>query len=438
MADLIPPPAPNEDGGDWSEVTPQGEEPSTSTIGGSPVGGQATMKFNSVPPPENSPDPFNADYLANILVAWLGTTLNLSNNGRLQRQLPICHPYVQEWIAKSVVSIQGRGQFDMVESEGVQIDNTADPYPNFALFDQYEATVNFGPPDYYLFQDEDIPIYNTASNQGYYWPYSLPSNTLPKGGLPFYYCPEWYRFTDYIEEPIDNNITGRQGMTQFWAPGLNGTGNLAKVDGAQFSDMPKQYLPDAIVRFQWLQVPYRYVTSPNSFLKRYKGFINQNPFPPDLPPGVGAMPVYQPGELQYLSFKAKKYTRPPIRITTDPNNIFSAYLNNPNFMGYSKLCDIELTFLATRRAYPNRNETPPIPNNFNYVVGGHNLMPATSLDRLFHYAQTVWAAAGNPSAFNVNDPRSRPFLYSAPLELLWMDPDALQPPQSLNGGQLYL
>ena len=78
------------------------------------------------------------------------------------------------------------------------------------------------------------------------------------------------------------------------------------------------------------------------------------------------MPVYQPGELLYLSFKAKKYTRPPIRITTDPNNIFSAYLNNPNFMGYSKLCDIELTFLATRRAYPNQGESPPIPNNFTH------------------------------------------------------------------------
>ena len=277
MADLIPPPAPNEDGGDWSEVTPQGEEPSTSTIGGSPVGGQATMKFNSVPPPENSPDPFNADYLANILVAWLGTTLNLSNNGRLQRQLPICHPYVQEWIAKSVANIQGRGQFDMVESEGVQIDNTADPYPNFALFDQYEATVNFGPPDYYLFQDEDIPIYNTASNQGYYWPYSLPSNTLPKGGLPFYYCPEWYRFTDYIEEPIDNNITGRQGMTQFWAPGLNGAGNLVGYDLRPVSSTCKAILPDAIAGFSGTRcaLPLRNVL--HSFRRDIRAFTTQQP-----------------------------------------------------------------------------------------------------------------------------------------------------------------
>jgi hypothetical protein len=135
----------------------------------------------------------------------------------------------------------------------------------------------------------------------------------------------------------------------------------------------------------------------------------------------------------YLSYRAKKYTRPP---SSDPP--LAPYFGNPNFMSYAKLCDIELTFLTTSRAYPNPGEVPPVPNNANYIVGGHNLAMAISIDRNWHYYQTTQQDGQN---FDVS--LGRPFWYSFPLELLFMDPDIPQPDASCDGpwslgGQLLL
>ena len=105
------------------------------------------------------------------------------------------------------------------------------------------------------------------------------------------------------------------------------------------------------------------------------------------------------GCLQYLNFNVEMYSPP------DPDRELFAPGDCSSFR--EKLMNLELVI----QLHPeDAKRTTPQPQRTHYKAAGHNLMPWT-LTRKYHYAET---AAGFP------------LWPSAPLELLWTDPDFVQ------------
>ena len=124
-------------------------------------------------------------------------------------------------------------------------------------------------------------------------------------------------------------------------------------------------------------MPYRYLTSVNSYLNYYGGYINQN-----------AWMNWKPGELLYMGYKPIRYT-PPVQGLVQLNTGSSGYVNSSE-----KWCDIELTFLRTSRKLSNAAEKYGSLRNGNWIQAGHNLLPWAG-DRKFHYATRQAAGPGH-------------------------------------------
>lgn len=314
----------------------------------------------------------------------LGTT-NTDVNGspNLRRKLPCTHPAFPYLYASQISGMVGMGSKDAEKVAEVVPPITGNPQAiadKFNLYKRYQIKTNFGTRNYTILPDEQV------SNQSGSW---FPKGTLASSSpTSFTYAPEWIRYTDYEVVPQNNTIQGQTGSFTF----RGGT-----PDGKVFTSPPWMYLPDSVIKFTWYQVPYRYITSENSYIanRGWLGCVNQNDWY-----------NWEAGHLLYLSYNVKKYSQPTLRTQTTED------YNGNSWTSYSKLCDIEFTFLYTSRT---PNFTPPDPDQGNWVYAGHNLLPYFPT-RGFYIA-TAGQKSDGPDKWI-------PAWDSAPFECLFSDPDA--------------
>lgn len=347
------------------------------------------------------------DQLRSSVLDLLGFTDTRVGDGRIKRTLPARHPAYQ-WMFADSCSPQGVGAaFTLVNpspGKGSPI------IPDFPLYGAYHYRVNFSPRPYNVWQNKDIEInrgglYYTKNDTGQ----PPPGSPTPDPAVKFKFATEWHRFTTWDIVPTNQFIHAQQGQMKFRASGVGGG---VPPDNFPFQDSPKLYLPDSMLKVRWYEVPYRYMTSPNSFLRKFVGHINQNDFS-DGPTLRGTKPQYPAGSLLYLGANPLRIYTPPI-----PDEGLLAF-NFSNGFVRSRLCDLELNFLYTART--RGTETGNTPNfnaiNRNWIVAGHNLLPWLTT-RKYYYATSY-----DPN--NEND-KSKwfPMYNSFPFELLFTDPDA--------------
>lgn len=324
--------------------------------------------------------------LQNAIQQIIGNTSTNVGDGRLQRILPLAHPVFPFWYASNITSIRGAGQPTQAQAFPAL---EASAFPNYLLYPRYEFTVEFSPRDYAVLADSTIVRYLGG------WNDSTSANISP-----VIFTSEWLRYTDFTVEPQFDTITTQLGQQVFKTQSGSAPGGSTP---AVFAAMPKRFLPNQLVKFVWRQVPYRYITSPKSYIGRYPGNINQNPFY-----------IWPAGSLLYLGFRPFRYT-PPI-----PQLYQWVDLNGDFAFTTQKLCNIEFNFLLTTRtgtdvpAGPNPKRPEVQAANSNWIAAGHNLQPWFK-NFNFYYTTVQDSTPANQV----------PSWFSFPFELLFTDPDAV-------------
>lgn len=292
-------------------------------------------------------------------------------DGRLNRILPFAHPQ-WPWLYAEGYSVQGIGAPVLTASisplEALQM-------PAFALYPTYRVTMEFTNRNYAVLNDFDI---ETATYTWWDVDGSTQENLIAM---------EWLRFTDYQAVPQNDWVTASIGNGFVFVTEGGSGDSKTDPNNAPYAGMPRILLPNEIIKMTWRQVPFRYYSSPNSFLRRFRGRINQF-----------AWYNWGKGELLYLNCNPIRFTPP---ILQPANWLLGATT-------VDKWCDLELFFLATRREGVN----VPTPENNNFIAAGHNLMPWQA-DNQFYYTQSPNPPLGTGA----------PTFYSFPFELLWTDPD---------------
>ncbi len=341
----------------------------------------------------------------------LGSTeVNIDAGGGLRRNMPLFSPLFTLWPAKSLSGLRGVGGPLRDNSVPAIVNTGTGPFvqPNLILYTNYEVTVEFAPRPYPVVDDSRIlPRPSDPTGRPYIWILSNGVTAIPfnNGGSGLF--PEWWRWCFYNPEAQNDWITSQTGQMVFQK-----SVNTAP-SGFPFTGLPRMFLPDDLVTFDWFQIPWRYLTSKNSYIRRLRGLVNQFTFWES--PSGGA--DFGPGSLLYLTYKATQYS--------GHSNTGSPW--NPNITTLPKLCNVQLVFLRTERFATS----PPAPANANFVVNGHNALPwmggvlnafgslagglpQIPLDggRLFYYATT-------------GGPNGSPSFISGPVpELLFQDPDS--------------
>lgn len=317
------------------------------------------------------------------------TGTKVRSGGSIERQLPLRHP-IYQWMFADEVSYTGVGKFDMV---------TPSPGPGSALinqqvpvYKQYELRVPMSARPYNSWQDQDIQLYYST----FYYKNGALKN--------FRYAAEWYRFTEWITQPKADFITAQQGQMAFRVSGSS------VPNGYVFQDAPKLFLPDSVIQVNWFNVPYRYVTSYQSYLSRFVGYINQYSIGQS-PVPANSYPTYAVASLLYQGATVNRIYTNPV-----PDEGLLAY-NTGDGYNKARLCDLTLTFAYTPRL---ATAAPPTASNLNWIYAGWNLQPW--LTTRGYYATTSYDPA------NPTDPAKwvPPYL-SFPFQLLFTDPDLFQP-----------
>ena len=334
----------------------------------------------------------------NAITTLVGTTNNQSFgiNGPLgplddsgfgcyiNRVMPAGHPQFPFLYVKNLDSVEGVGyapnQFQpamVTPTSGyTNAAAAAPPLPNWALYKYYDFKCSFGPlyggaaivPDSELTIISALPYYDDGGIQR--------TATVVN---------EWQRFVDYGRFPINDFATFQQGQMVFQTTGIDQLSTRA--NGSKYPAMPKIFLPNSLIKLIWYGVPHRYITSPNSYLSRYVGRVNQNAFAD-----------WQSGQLLFMNANPTRYQMP-----------IPPALAGISTFSTTKLCNIEMTFLMTSRVSP---DAPALAPNRSWVTAGHNLLPWFK-DRRFHYAHGQDNVATNQV----------PSWLSFRFELLFCDPD---------------
>jgi hypothetical protein len=312
-------------------------------------------------------------------------------NQSMSRLIPTTHPKFPYMYASKIASFVGQGVSRAIRQTGSAPSNPSIGYRPIADYEvylgenAYEVGVEFTSRPYPILQDGS---FSPALNGQWFTKNGSQNN--------FTYSPEWVRYVDYDFFPQENTIQGQTGQLNLVISG--------NTDGfVPFTSPPWMWLPDQILKVRWFQVPWRYITSTNSYIaggpnRNWRGRINQN-----------AWWNWPAGSLLYLGYNVTKYTPPT-------NDIQSLPTGDPNFassINYARLCDIELNFLLTNR-YQSGSLGATITNK-NYVAAGHNLLPNLA-DNNFYYA--VRSVTTPPQTV-----QTAPAWLSFPLEALFSDPD---------------
>jgi len=329
---------------------------------------------------DDSPDaPTAADVRATVQY-FLGDTAFESFDGQIQRTLPLAHPVYPNLVADSVNIAPVQGDDFVAEVTDPDDVLEAQPPAKRIIWHSYEFTVNFAPVPYAMVRDERILKTESA------W-YDF-SGVLQ----PFFYVNEWVRYTDLEVRPREEFIKAKQGQMKFRT--------AANKPNAPYPGVSSMPLPNDSIMLTWYRVPYRYVKSANSYLRRYRFCVNQF-----------AWEGFDAGELLYKGFTVRRYS-PPIVGLDEKWDV--------GVTSTEKLCDITIEFIATDRAAtdpPATTDPPYSDTNRNWVMNGFNLAPYWR-NRKYYYVSMV----AKPPDF----PDEVPMFRSFPVEILFTDPDVVQ------------
>lgn len=338
--------------------------------------------------------------MTNRLIDILGYTSTRVGGAKMNRALPARHPQYQ-WLFADSFRPRGVGTASTVLTPSPGAGSSI--IPQFPLYYTYNCEISFSQRDYNVWQDADIPVAATTG--------------VDRAGNTYSYsfAAEWMRFCKFETRPLNNFISAQQGQMRFRTKGLD----AVDPNGVQYQDAPKMYMPDSSLKVRWYQVPYRYVTSENSYLRNFIGYINQvawgdvigSPFVANGPPTFGP---YTPGQLLYHG--------------CTPVSIYSNVVPDPGLLAYNRsnsfaralLCDLELDFTFTARQAGNTSNVPT-QSNANWIAAGHNLQ-AWLTTRQFYLTTTFNPASPSSTSSWV------PTYYSFPFSLLFSDPDCATSP----------
>ncbi len=327
--------------------------------------------------------------LAVAVTQILGDTSASDGSFGLKRVLPLCHPAFQWMYASAIIEIRGVGQPTYADTPNANVGLEVKPISNkFALYPKYYFTVEFTPRPYVLLKDSKIgTVARTWFNED--------GNATHYG-----YAEEWKRYTDWEPQAQADSVTATQGEMIF-------RGTQAAVKDYRYPGMPRMFLNNQLIKFTWYQVPFSFVASRNSFIKKYRGRINQHDWF-----------NWEAGELLYLNYSIVRYTPPVQALTNFPNPFDPDGEPGAVMFSTAKFVDIEFQFLETVRT----TDDDYTPTNGNWLVAGHNLLPIAKDRKNFHYA----------TSYDFNAPNDQtkwvPSWLSAPIpEILFANPDADQP-----------
>jgi hypothetical protein len=366
---------------------------SPSNAGFAVQGGKATIPYYV-----QGPQPQDLIDAITTVLGNLDTSVGI---GQLTRTLPQAHPIYGWMYSNAIEYVRGVGA--PVKTDALSGPLLVSGFPDFALYPWYELGVSFTPRPYAVLPDNQV---TTVLNSTWYDQDGVQ--------IPYRFATEWLRYTVlqwFPVPPAEASVTAVQGTMNFVTSDGSPPGAVAPALGNAFAGMPRVFMPNTILKVTWYQVPYRYVTSPNSFFRQYLGRVNQKQWL-----------NFYPGEMLYLNYTPIIY-QPP----------------NPDQVGWfagifsqEKWCDVELTFLVTTREgrkLPQGVNIPGHPElsdiNPNWVIDGHNLQPWLGAPGDFFYA-TVSNVAGQTAG--------RPLWLSGPIpEILFTDPDAQPSIQNVLG-----
>jgi hypothetical protein len=350
---------------------------------------------------------FFSGYTSTALYTPVVGTLQLG--GGVNRILPPADPQITPWVCMGADRFWGKGkQVNTYPSPAVPALGGPAPLPNAAGgFGNYPETwfaVTFNSRPYPVLPDSAVPGYSSDVVT------ELPYLYVPPGGgagTQYYVYPEWRRFMTFKEDVQDDWVTAKnQAITICSYVGGVATAPI----GYPLVEGPRVYLPNSILTVEMFAVPLRFVLSPNSYLNRYKGTINQTGVIETTSSTLTTNWVYPPGTLLYLNYSYDSYTSSSLQLQNWINTP-SSKLQTPD-----KLCNVKLKFLVTRRTGTNVPTAAQI-GNANFLPLGHNLLPfpgATDIPQGWYYYTR--SQGGNPAA--------SPMFFSAPHTLLFAnDPD---------------
>lgn len=351
--------------------------------------------------PVPDPLPITLQNLTDIVIDLLGST-DLedrpgNSDGRISRITPKADPVWQNLYATGITSIRGVGK---------KTDGTATPsifnriISKFCHYPEYVGEVDFAKLLYNVLDDQQISCY---SSEGHLQNDNSDGKHYPadgEEGFYFRYAEEYNRYTQWIETPTNNFMSAQLGGMKFrTTDALNNT---------LFQDGPKLLLPDSVIQFKWWDVPYRYLTDPNSYLTNYVGTINEFDFLD-----------WEAGSLLYLGAIPEART-PPIQQLLN--------LLGFNFgVNQTRICDLTLNFVHTRRlgasipaSISEAGGTGALFSNKNRIPKGHNLFPNIAT-RKFYYI----------TSFDSDQPKNQdlwePYFNAFPHQMLFTDPQTNQP-----------
>lgn len=319
--------------------------------------------------------------------------------GSISRRLPLCDPDYYSLFCDNVAISVDPDEFYGDGGSLTPYYLQATPVEGFANYSAYAFNVKFSAKPYAIVHNDrmeiqDLVFYDEADAR-----------------FRLYYYQEWLRYCTYSASALDTRVraTIRSGM-RFRAPGLSHAG--LPVDGAPCDSIPDFAVPDSLLTITWMGVPQRYITSPTSFLKKYRGRINQTEFT------NGVDSTWPAGSLLYQGYTvAKTYTQQPTFVPVPFDEATSNFYEGT--FAASRLVDLQLMFIDTTRepgVEPAVGSTP----NRNWIAAGHNLLP--------HFPTKKFLYVTSQGGINVADDAAGqaswvPSYLSIPFEILFQDPD---------------
>lgn len=330
------------------------------------------------------------DYTDTVQLLIGSNTADPTGDGSLQRDLPMTHPQFP-WMFCSSVGGVGFGVPEVQIADGY-LTGTKTVTELFSLYPDYTLNCEFTQRPYYVLNDSFI-----SPTFGVYYD--------DDGNEKFVqYVNEYDRYVEIDEKYDPKIIIATQGQLVFH------TDSKQMPDGAAFTGTPRLPYPETMLTMRWHQVPYRYISSRNSYLKSLAHRVNQLPFEiQDY--------YFLPGQLLYLGFGYRRYTPPFPNLEEDED------VGGPGAVTakLEKWVDVDLQFAFVDR----EAQDPPVLPNPNWIAAHHNCLPFfgpnfASKRRGFHYACSF-----NPRA---RDDRNYwiPLYLSHVLQLLFTDPDVPQ------------
>lgn len=348
--------------------------------------GTSQRTYELFDPTEAPAAPIRSD-LHDSIRAFLGTTIvsraseaNIGpDRGRINRDLPLADPVYNCLFAEAVnVRVQA-GEGYGSDATVINPDLQAPPLTGNADYRCYLLDVTF--------RNRPYPVVKNSKLE----PKTIDFYGLASDRYRLTYYEEWKRFLHYQTDVSDTRIsaTVASAMRLRQVPDKNG--NPTDIP---FTGVPDMILPDSLITMTWYAVPERYLSSSNSYLLKYRGYINQSAFW-----------KWATGSLLYLGVKVlRTYVTPTFKVQDQDDPVWA-----DTFAESEKLVDLNLMFIHTTRT---QSAVLPAPSNPNWLQVGHNLLPH------FH-TRKFWYA----TAEDADPAKQQPSYWSVPFEILFQDPD---------------